>query len=642
MSILFALAAAVGFGSSDFAAGHASRRSSAVSVVILTHFASFVALLAVSVFPGQGGSPTVSDIGWGLAAGLGGGFGAMFLFRGLGKGSMAVVAPITAAGAATIPVIAGLLQGESISIFGVFGVGLALVAIVMISLCADEADEVPAVENADATSLEFLASATISTPWPAPVGSPIGASAATSSIAPAASAREADARFAPDFAPPIVGPASVLAASTPFASPAPIAPALAAPVSQPLPAPVLIAGPDTPLGAPALPAPAFAGSAAPASVLAAPVNSASDLRAPTAARTTPMPMAPPTVVPSSPCGSTMPPPLMHRSIVESEPVAGVALLDLPSAPNDISSLLPRPDALPTAPASSGALRAALAPPPPFAEHRPLAPPAVGLNRTAAPTLAPPVLMPSVPMPPTPVPPNPTPASPNPVPPTLMPPAPVPSTVLPSTLMPPAPMPSAPMAVTSATAAPAVVAPPAPVIAPTAPQSVAPSAPAPQAALASAPTQLTTPIETSPSALSTLRSILRRPGIIDALLSGVGFGLFFVFIARTSSTAGQWPLASARGISAAMFFVGALMARGAVLPEKGSRRAVVLAGVLDAIAAVFFVLSTRAGLLSVGAVLASLYPAATIVLARFISHERIGRRQVLGLMLAGIAVSLLAI
>lgn len=144
------------------------------------------------------------------------------------------------------------------------------------------------------------------------------------------------------------------------------------------------------------------------------------------------------------------------------------------------------------------------------------------------------------------------------------------------------------------------------------------------------------------ALDTVRSVLRRPGIVDALLSGVGFGLFFVFIARTAETAGQLPLASARGISAAMFFVGALVARGAVLPEKGSRRAVVLAGVLDAIAAVFFVLSTRAGLLSVGAVLASLYPAATIVLARFVSHERISRRQLFGLMLAGLAVSLLAI
>lgn len=163
-----------------------------------------------------------------------------------------------------------------------------------------------------------------------------------------------------------------------------------------------------------------------------------------------------------------------------------------------------------------------------------------------------------------------------------------------------------------------------------------------------PTAPPAPIEpvleatSSPGVVVAVRSVLGRPGIIDALLSGVGFGLFFVFIARTAETAGQWPLASARGISAAMFFVGALVARGAVLPEKGSRKAVVLAGALDAMAAVFFVLAARAGLLSVGAVLASLYPAATIVLARFISQERISRRQIYGLVLAGLAVSLLAI
>ena len=69
---------------------------------------------------------------------------------------------------------------------------------------------------------------------------------------------------------------------------------------------------------------------------------------------------------------------------------------------------------------------------------------------------------------------------------------------------------------------------------------------------------------------------------------------------------------------------------------------VLAGVLDAVAAMFFVLSTRSGLLSVGAVLASMYPAVTIVLARFVSQERIARRQVVGLVLAAGAVSMLAI
>ena len=147
-------------------------------------------------------------------------------------------------------------------------------------------------------------------------------------------------------------------------------------------------------------------------------------------------------------------------------------------------------------------------------------------------------------------------------------------------------------------------------------------------------------ETAPPARS--RSIFSRPGVVDALFSGIGFGLFFVFIARTAESAGHWPLVSARGISVVMFVAGALLTRSAVLPERGSRRAVVLAGCLDAAAALFFVLSTRDGLLSVGAVLASLYPAVTIVLARFISNERIVKTQLVGLGLAAAAVSLLAI
>ncbi len=162
MAALLALLAAVSWGSSDFLAGNASRRSSAVSVVILTHFASVVALILVAVdfgpvwtslsamacgggYDGVGwagprivGDPTTSDIGWGLAAGLGGGFGAMLLFRGLGRGSMAVVAPVTAAGAAIIPVFAGLATGDSLSTLALAGIALALVAIVLVSLVAPD------------------------------------------------------------------------------------------------------------------------------------------------------------------------------------------------------------------------------------------------------------------------------------------------------------------------------------------------------------------------------------------------------------------------------------------------------------------------------------------------------------------------
>jgi drug/metabolite transporter (DMT)-like permease len=58
--------------------------------------------------------------------------------------------------------------------------------------------------------------------------------------------------------------------------------------------------------------------------------------------------------------------------------------------------------------------------------------------------------------------------------------------------------------------------------------------------------------------------------------------------------------------------------------------------------VAYLLSTREGLLSVSAVLASLYPAATILLAATLLHERVHRPQLLGLVLCGVTVSLLAL
>ncbi|MEZ5215458.1 MAG: hypothetical protein R2715_02430 [Ilumatobacteraceae bacterium] len=193
MAALLALAAAVGWGSSDYAAGVASRKSTAVSVVVLTHFASVLALLVVSIdardvvsiaagtgSSGRGveigldlagfriaGSPSSLDLLWGAAAGLSGGMGALFLYRGLARGAMAVVAPITAAGAAAMPAVFGVATGESISPLGIAGLLLALVAIVMVSMSGGEAESVEA-EAAD--TVGTVATVPVAVPVPRPFG----------------------------------------------------------------------------------------------------------------------------------------------------------------------------------------------------------------------------------------------------------------------------------------------------------------------------------------------------------------------------------------------------------------------------------------------------------------------------------------
>lgn len=66
------------------------------------------------------------------------------------------------------------------------------------------------------------------------------------------------------------------------------------------------------------------------------------------------------------------------------------------------------------------------------------------------------------------------------------------------------------------------------------------------------------------------------------------------------------------------------------------------GMLGAAAAIAYFLSTQGGLLSIVAVLTSLYPASTVLLARIVLDEAIARRQAVGLVLAGTAVALIVL
>ena len=110
MTILLALSGAVFYGLSDFVGGIASRRTSAWSVALVAALSGGVFLLAGGLV--RGGDPTGEDLAWGVLAGVGNGFGTAFLYRGLAGGRMGVVAPISAVGAALVPVAVGLLAGE--------------------------------------------------------------------------------------------------------------------------------------------------------------------------------------------------------------------------------------------------------------------------------------------------------------------------------------------------------------------------------------------------------------------------------------------------------------------------------------------------------------------------------------------------
>lgn len=132
MAYLFAIASAALYGAADFLGGMASRRASTMAVVVWSQAAGLVMLLLVlPLLPDA--SPSRSDWFWGAVAGIAGSVGVGLLYRALAIGTMAVVAPTTAVCAVVIPVMAGLLAGERLAGLTIAGIGLAVVAIVLVS-----------------------------------------------------------------------------------------------------------------------------------------------------------------------------------------------------------------------------------------------------------------------------------------------------------------------------------------------------------------------------------------------------------------------------------------------------------------------------------------------------------------------------
>jgi drug/metabolite transporter (DMT)-like permease len=128
----------------------------------------------------------------------------------------------------------------------------------------------------------------------------------------------------------------------------------------------------------------------------------------------------------------------------------------------------------------------------------------------------------------------------------------------------------------------------------------------------------------------------------ASLSGLGFGFYFVFLARAGDDSGLWPLVVSR-IASAVLIVPLARQQHAITRVRGRMLALALAaGTFDALANMFFLLATRHGLLSLAGVLTSLYPAVTVILAVGLLHEHTSRVQRVGLGLAATAIVLITV
>jgi drug/metabolite transporter (DMT)-like permease len=131
MVVVLSLVAAVAYGLSDFVGGLVSRRTSAWAVAFTGNAASFAGAVVLALV--VAGSPTATDLAWGALAGVGTGAGGAFLYRGLAAGRMGVVAPISAVGAALVPVCVGVATGERPALLVWLGIAAAVPGIWLVS-----------------------------------------------------------------------------------------------------------------------------------------------------------------------------------------------------------------------------------------------------------------------------------------------------------------------------------------------------------------------------------------------------------------------------------------------------------------------------------------------------------------------------
>jgi drug/metabolite transporter (DMT)-like permease len=120
------------------------------------------------------------------------------------------------------------------------------------------------------------------------------------------------------------------------------------------------------------------------------------------------------------------------------------------------------------------------------------------------------------------------------------------------------------------------------------------------------------------------------------------GSAFVCFAETSESSSFWPVVISRVVGVSLLAIVLGAGRRPLLPHPADLRWVALTGVLDAVANVLQLLAVRRGLVTLVAPIAALYPAATVVLARLVLDEPVGRSRLLGLAVALLGLALIAL
>jgi drug/metabolite transporter (DMT)-like permease len=124
-----------------------------------------------------------------------------------------------------------------------------------------------------------------------------------------------------------------------------------------------------------------------------------------------------------------------------------------------------------------------------------------------------------------------------------------------------------------------------------------------------------------------------------LLAGIGFGFYFVLVHAATRTDLLWPMTASRLGGVIVLVLYMTFRRETWKVEGNAWSLIALNGILDIGGNLFFVLAGRAGRLDISAVLSSLYPGSTVVLAWIFLKERLSRTQWIGIIAAMVAIVL---
>lgn len=131
------------------------------------------------------------------------------------------------------------------------------------------------------------------------------------------------------------------------------------------------------------------------------------------------------------------------------------------------------------------------------------------------------------------------------------------------------------------------------------------------------------------------------GVWDGTLAGLGFGTVFVGLSQVEAAAGFWPLAINQVVAAVTIPVVASLVGAPWQPRRPAALLGFFPGLAATVATGAFLLASQSGLLTIAAIVTSLYPAITVLLAALLLREVIHRGQGIGLLCCALAVALVA-